>query len=172
MQKRRCRVQQRQHAAVWAALLATVMAAALVGCEREASVDAGPQAQDQAALDGKRAPTPRDLAAASPDDGDAQTAAAETAGPEIEPRPVYDLLSETVEAAVKVDTFDDLVERFADADRKRLGRVAKDALNAQTTALQDAWKARFEDEFNIIDSTGNFRLMTRIERLAAAGDKQ
>ena len=148
-------MRQRQHAAVWVvALAAAVMVAVFVGCEREASVDAGPQAT------------------ASPSDGDAQTAAAEAGGPELEPRPVYDLLAETVEAAVKVDTFDDLKERFAEADRKRLGRVPKDAVNAQTTALRDAWKARFDEEFNIIDSTGNFRLMTRIERLAPAGDTE
>jgi hypothetical protein len=156
-------------------VLVALGVAALVGCEREASVDAGPRAQDQAPASDKKAPTPRDVAdvTAAPNDGDAQTAAAAQAGgPELDPRPVYDLLAETVEAAVKVDTFDDLKERFAEDDRKRLGRVPKDALNAQTTALRDAWKARFEEEFNIIDSAASFKLMTRVERLAAAGETE
>jgi hypothetical protein len=154
--------------------MAAVMAAAVFGCEREASVDAGPQAQDQAPAGGKKAPTPRDIAGppASPNDGDAQAAAAAGSGPELEPRPVYDLLGEVVEAAVKVDTFDDLAERFAEADRKRLGRVPEDALNGQTAALRDAWKARFDEEFNIIDTSANFKLMTRIERVAPAGDRE
>jgi hypothetical protein len=158
---------------MWAAVLAFVMAAAaLAGCDGEASVESPAQPQDQAAAD-KKAPTPRDItdAIASANDGDAQTAAASD-GPELDPRPVYDLLAETVEAAVKVDTFDDLVERFAEADRKRLGRVSKDALNAQTTALRDAWKARFEEEFNIIDTAANFKLMTRVERLPSAGETE
>ncbi len=167
-------MQQRQHAATWAVVLAmAVMAAsALGGCEREATVDAGAQAQEQAQPDGKRAPTPRDVAdpALSPDGAGAQTAAAQSGGPEVERRPIYDLLGETVEAAVKVDTFDDLIERFSKEDRKRLGRVANDALNAQTTALRDAWKARFEGEFNIIDTEANFEPMTRIERAQPAGD--
>jgi len=48
--------------------------------------------------------------------------------------------------------------------------VPDDALNAQTSALQDAWKQRFDGEFNIIDSAANFKPMTRIERLQPAGD--
>ena len=166
-------MRQRHHAATWAAALAAVMVVALAGCEREASVEAGAQTQDPAPS-GKKAPTPRDIpdATASANDADARTAAAETGGPELEPRPVYDLLAEAVEAAVKVDTFDDLTERFTKADRKRLGRVPKHALNAQTTALRDAWKARFDEEFNIIDAAGSFKLMTRIERLQPAGDQE
>jgi hypothetical protein len=88
----------------------------------------------------------------------------------LEPQPIYDLLAEVVEAAVKVDTFDDLAERFTAADRKRLGRVPKKALSVQAAAMRDAWQQRFEGEFNIIDSAANFKPMTRIEPLQSAGD--
>jgi len=152
-------------------LAAGVIIAALAGCDNASSVEAQAPAQDQARASDKKAPTPRDIGAvAPPNAGDAQTAAAQTGGEELDPRPVYDLLAEAVEAAVKVDTFDDLAERFTEPDRKRLGRVPDDALNAQTSALQDAWKQRFDGEFNIIDSAANFKPMTRIERLQPAGD--
>jgi hypothetical protein len=153
-------------------------AIAMVGCdEREASDDTQPQAQVQSPPTGDKppAPTPRDVGDPSltATDADAQTAAAQTAPGEVEPQPIYDVLGETVEAAIKVDTFDDLMERFTAEDRKRLGRVSEDALGAQTTALRDAWKQRFEGEFNIIDSAANFKAMTRIERLQpVAGDKE
>lgn len=144
-----------QSGATRAVTFAALMAAALAGCERDASVNAGAQG-----------------AAVATNDGDARTAAANAGDAELNPQPVYDLLAETVEAAVKVDTFDDLMERFIEADRKRLGRVPKDALNAQTSALRDAWKARFEEEFNIIDSAGSFKLMTRVERAQPAEGKE
>jgi hypothetical protein len=66
---------------------------------------------------------------------------------------VRDLLGTSAEAALSKDGFDDFVERLNDQDRNRLGEGMKDmkydALNAKVAAINEAWKAKYDDDFEV-----------------------
>jgi hypothetical protein len=66
---------------------------------------------------------------------------------------VQDLLGTAAEAALTKDGFDDLVERLNDQDRNRLGEGMKgmkyDDINAKVAAINEAWKAKYDDDFEV-----------------------
>lgn len=66
---------------------------------------------------------------------------------------VRDTLASSTEAALTKDGFDDLVERFVDADRNRLGKsMPKESdlkpLNDLITQLRTDWKAKYNQDFD------------------------
>jgi hypothetical protein len=69
---------------------------------------------------------------------------------------VRDTLSSSTEASVTKDGFNDLVERFVDADRNRIGQSKpKEAdlkpLNDLVTQLRTDWKAKYNQDFDFPD---------------------
>lgn len=69
---------------------------------------------------------------------------------------IRDVLAQVSQASLTEDGFDDLVERFVDADRNRIGEWLKssdkefDDLNAKASALLEKFKAKYNvDEFDI-----------------------
>ncbi|MGF1634250.1 MAG: hypothetical protein ACFCVE_10415 [Phycisphaerae bacterium] len=72
---------------------------------------------------------------------------------------ILEIISETTEAAVTEDGFDDVVERLNDQDRNRLGEVAggwftpeeQEALNAASKSFREAWEAKYGGEFEMED---------------------
>jgi hypothetical protein len=85
----------------------------------------------------------------SPDDDrtDLDTAAAPDA------EDIHKTLAQATEAAVKEGTFDDLVERFVDADRNRIGEadLNEDRFNVASERFRQAWEDRFGSELEIED---------------------
>jgi hypothetical protein len=78
------------------------------------------------------------------------------AGPGNNKEEIHDVLAQVAEAAMTKDGLDDLVERFVDADRNRIGQNQaalddNDALDAKIAQLQDDWKAKYSAEFDIKD---------------------
>ncbi len=71
------------------------------------------------------------------------------------------VLETSTEAAVTEDGFDDLVERFVDADRNRIGASMPTAdqitkLNQVTADIRTAWQAKYGSEFDINKRTTVF----------------
>lgn len=67
---------------------------------------------------------------------------------------VRDVLGSTINAAVTKGGFDDLTERFATADRKRLGDFVNrefPALDAKIEQLRTAWKAKYGQDIKLND---------------------
>lgn len=69
---------------------------------------------------------------------------------------IRDTLASTTEAALADGGFNDLVERFVDADRNRLGEAMPDdeqltSLHQTVEQLRQAWETRYDDEFDIED---------------------
>ena len=67
---------------------------------------------------------------------------------------IRNVLSQLPEASLTVGGFDDLVERFVDADRNRMGRdgfAEKDQpeLDRLAKSLGDAWKAKYNQAFDM-----------------------
>jgi hypothetical protein len=65
---------------------------------------------------------------------------------------IRDVLASTTEAAFTRGGFDDLVERFVDNDRNRIGNFAEqdhDDLNAKIDAFLTAWKDKYNQDFDI-----------------------
>jgi len=67
---------------------------------------------------------------------------------------IRDTLASATEAAITKDGFDDLIERFVDADRDRLNKFKmtdeqKDKLNGRIAQLQKDWKAKYNQDFDI-----------------------
>jgi len=63
-------------------------------------------------------------------------------------------LKNATEAAIKTDGYDNLVKRFVDADRDRikkfdLSKDDKTRLNDRVVAIQRAWKAKYNQDFDI-----------------------
>ena len=97
--------------------------------------------------------------------GEEVTDAAETAGSKIKnavggvtganANRVPNLISNVTEAALTKDGLDDVVERFVDADRNRIGKTdlnsGNDALNAIVANIQSAWKAKYNSDFDVHD---------------------
>lgn len=69
---------------------------------------------------------------------------------------IRDTVASATEAALSEDGFDDMVERFVDADRNRLGdfidnRENFDDLNQKAQAVRDLYQQKFDAEFDIED---------------------
>jgi len=69
---------------------------------------------------------------------------------------IKEMLAASTEAFVKTGTLDDLVERFVDADRNRIGRgddalKAADDVDARAEAFLASWKAKYGKDFDIVD---------------------
>jgi len=65
------------------------------------------------------------------------------------------LISHVTEAALTKDGLDDVVERFVDADRNRIGKgdlnSGNDALNSLVASIRSDWKAKYNSDFTIHD---------------------
>lgn len=80
---------------------------------------------------------------------------------------IRDVLASSTEATFTEGGFDDLVERFVDADRNRIGEnMPSDEelkpLNDQIKAFRDAWKNKYNQEFDIEDEElvfANYQIM-------------
>ena len=76
-------------------------------------------------------------------------------GPGNSKEEIHDVLAQVAEAAMNKDALDDMVERFVDADRNRLGQnqaaLDDDSLDAKVASLRDDWKAKYNAEFDIKD---------------------
>ena len=69
---------------------------------------------------------------------------------------IRDTVASATEAAITDDGFDDMVERFVDADRNRIGEYLDDnddftALNEKAKAFRDQFQAKYDAEFDIAD---------------------
>ena len=72
---------------------------------------------------------------------------------------IRDVVAQIAEAAVTKDGLDDLVERFVDADRNRLGQSdLKDheKLNGIIEQFRKNWKAKYSQDFDIKDEDAVF----------------
>lgn len=74
---------------------------------------------------------------------------------------IRDTLASATEAFVKEGTFDDLVERFVDADRNRIGQTElsdqeMEQINAAARGLLNAWEGKYREEFDIEDEQAVF----------------
>jgi len=95
--------------------------------------------------------------------GEEVTDAAETAGSKVKntvggftganANRVPVLFSHVTEAALTKDGLNDVVERFVDADRNRIGKgdlkSGNDALNNLVASIRADWKAKYGSDFNI-----------------------
>jgi len=72
---------------------------------------------------------------------------------------IREVVSETINAALTKNGFDNLTERLYSGDRDRLGKVANsqkwDDLNTQVDQIQTAWKAKYGKEFDIKENREN-----------------
>jgi hypothetical protein len=103
------------------------------------------------------------------DTGTAAQTTAKTAMAAPDAEDIHGTLAAATEAFVKKGTFDDLVERFVDADRNRIGadRYAEkehEDLNDAIDRFQNAWKAKYNKPFDIVDEAvvyndQHFRIM-------------
>jgi len=68
---------------------------------------------------------------------------------------VPNLISNVTEAALTKDGLNDVVERFVDADRNRIGKgdlkSGNDELNAVVMNIRSAWKTKYGTDFDIKD---------------------
>src|SRR5687768_5845508 len=65
---------------------------------------------------------------------------------------LYRTLGDTSEAALNKGSFDDMVERFVEADRKRIGDFKDmkfDDLDGRVDSFRTAWKAKYNADFDI-----------------------
>jgi hypothetical protein len=68
---------------------------------------------------------------------------------------IQSVLGQVAEASLTKDGFDDLVERFVDADRNRIGPWVKDknrnwaTLNGRVDQFQKDWKAKYGQDFDV-----------------------
>jgi hypothetical protein len=85
-----------------------------------------------------------------------------------EARSVHNLLSNTTEAALSKNGFDNVVRRFVDADRNRIGKNdLTDAdwakLNGRIEQFQKDWKAKYNQDFDIEKEDVVFNEQFRIQ---------
>ena len=69
---------------------------------------------------------------------------------------IHDVMAQVAEAALTKDGLKDVVERFVDADRNRIGQAGDsfkndDTLNGRIAAIQKDWKAKYNSDFDIKD---------------------
>ena len=73
---------------------------------------------------------------------------------------IRDVIAQVAEASVTKNGLDDLVERFVDADRNRLGKsdldVGNDKLNGIIDQFRKNWKAKYNQDFDISDEDAVF----------------
>jgi hypothetical protein len=91
--------------------------------------------------------------------GDAMNRTGDVLAPDAEA--IRDVLAQIAEASVTKDGLDDLVERFVDADRNRIGAAGSltqdnDHLNGIIEQFNKNWKAKYNQEFDIKDEDAVF----------------
>jgi hypothetical protein len=131
----------------------------------DAARDAG-QAAGQAAQDAEKAASDAARAADTPAKNTEE---------------IHDVLAQVAEAALTKEGLDDMVERFVDADRNRLGQnqnVLKDTqeLDGRIAQIRNDWKAKYNEDFDITDEEkvyGGFAMIAEGEIGAprTAGDR-
>jgi len=73
---------------------------------------------------------------------------------------IRDILAQVAEAALTEDGLNDIVERFADADRNRIGEGLDQedaAYNDLVKQFRDDWKAKYGQDFNITNEEMVFK---------------
>jgi len=160
---------------VTAAVLA-VSGAGFVGCDRDQSASSsttttnGGTASTDTRTTGEKVGDNVKAAADKTKDvakraGNEVTDAAETAGSKIKDtvggltgsnaNRVPNLISNVTEAALTKDGLNDVVERFVDGDRNRIGKgdlkSGNDALNTLVASIRSDWKAKYNTDFDIHD---------------------
>lgn len=89
---------------------------------------------------------------------------------------IHDVLAQVAEAAFTKEGLDDMVERFVDADRNRLGQN-QDALKNTTeidgrvAQLQQDWKDKYGQEFDIKDEDKVYGTFASITEGEQTGDQ-
>ena len=89
---------------------------------------------------------------------------------------IHDVLAQVAEAAFTKEGLDDMVERFVDADRNRLGQN-KDAfkntteIDGRVAELQKDWKAKYGQEFDIKDEDKVYGTFASITEGEETGDR-
>lgn len=83
-----------------------------------------------------------------------RTTADRTTATNDDARSVRNLLANTTESAVAKDGFDNLIRRFVDADRNRIGkndltRADWDKLNGRIDKFRKDWKEKYNQDFDI-----------------------
>jgi len=84
---------------------------------------------------------------------------------------IGDVLAQVTQASLTTGGFDDLIERFVDADRNRMGRdgfaeQSQPELDRLAKSLNEAWKAKYNQEFNMNEAkifSANFAKITQSE---------
>jgi len=76
---------------------------------------------------------------------------------------IHDVMAQVAEAAMTKNGLKDVVERFVDADRNRLGQnqdslKSDDTLNGRIAAIQKDWKAKYNSDFDIKDEDKVYNL--------------
>ena len=85
---------------------------------------------------------------------------------------LYRTLGDNAEAALTKGSFDDMVERFVDADRKRIGDFKDmkfDDLDGRVESFRQAWKAKYNADFDIDDKV--FENWARVSNAGQTSDK-
>ena len=95
-----------------------------------------------------------DMSKTSPPDKAADTVAPRGAALAPDAEDIRETLVTVTEAAVKKDGFDNLVMRFVDFDRDRIGKneltqADWDKLNGRIAQIQKTWQAKYDKEFDI-----------------------
>jgi len=105
--------------------------------------------------------------ARSADGDDADSAAAPDA------EGIRDVLASSTEAVLTKGGFDDLVERFVDADRNRIGDFAEQdmpELDGLIASIQEQWKAKYDQDFDITNEEVVFNDSYQIKQGEIAGE--
>jgi hypothetical protein len=163
---------------ITAAVLA-VSGATFIGCDRDQSAststtstntNGGTTTSTDTRTTGEKVGDKLDTAADKTKDvakraGEGVTDAAQTAGSSIKntvggftganANRVPNLISNVTEAALTKDGLDDVVERFVDADRNRIGKSdlnsGNDQLNNLVASIAADWKAKYNTDFDVHD---------------------
>ena len=108
-------------------------------------------------------------------DVDARTAGERGGVGAMAPDGAYEVLGETVEAAVTEGGFDDLVERLADNDRGRFSNIAGadfQPLNNAVRSVREAYRAKYGREFDIDKPAAMLRDVVNLQPKGATEDKK
>ena len=133
-----------------ASVALTLMSFGLVGCERDS--DGTPRASSDATRD-----TATDQNLKNKEDA-ARVAGSKLPGDQIgaaDLNNIYKSLAETTEAALTKGSFDDMTERFVEADRNRIGNFKDqkfDDLDGRVDAIRKDWKAKYNADFDVDDN--------------------
>lgn len=86
---------------------------------------------------------------------------------------IRDVLAQVAEAAVTEDGLNDVTERFVDADRNRIGEglsEGNEAYNQLVEKFQEAWKTKYDQEFDISNEEEVFKAEMVSIRQGEIGD--